>query len=199
MIKRHSNLLLLVTVIFIAFTLGFFTGRNYNPSPVQIQHLPAQSAPSERSNDLIMQAPMETESITEAPEETQIATVPETETAVHTEPEDSEIAVTEAATEPTQKADPAPTEAPAEVPEETKAKPEKKDTQKADAPSSGLININTASASQLMTLPGIGEVLAQRIVDYREAYGPFPSVAALTNVKGIGEKRLAAIMNLVTV
>ena len=64
---------------------------------------------------------------------------------------------------------------------------------------SDLININTASAAQLETLPGIGEVLAQRIVEYRNTYGPFQSVYALTNVKGIGEKRLAAVIHLITV
>ena len=62
-----------------------------------------------------------------------------------------------------------------------------------------LININTATAAQLETLPGIGAVIAQRIVDYRNANGPFPSVTALLNVEGIGEKRLSAIIQLITV
>lgn len=65
--------------------------------------------------------------------------------------------------------------------------------------SSGLIDINTATAAQLETLPGIGNVIAQRIVDYRNAHGPFKSVSELTKVEGIGKKRLAAIWDLVTI
>ena len=64
---------------------------------------------------------------------------------------------------------------------------------------SKLININTATASELDSLPGIGEVLAQRIVDYREANGPFTSVSQVTLVEGIGSKRLAEILDLITV
>ncbi len=55
------------------------------------------------------------------------------------------------------------------------------------------ININTASALELEQLDGIGPVLAQRIVDYREQHGPFASVDQLDNVSGIGPKRLAAM------
>ena len=61
------------------------------------------------------------------------------------------------------------------------------------------VNINTADLSQLMTLPGIGEVIGQRIIDYRSTHGPFGSVDELINVKGIGEKRLAELKPYATV
>ncbi|MDR1651745.1 MAG: helix-hairpin-helix domain-containing protein, partial [Synergistaceae bacterium] len=60
------------------------------------------------------------------------------------------------------------------------------------------IDINRADASQLNTLPGIGPKLSAAIVGYREANGPFESVDDLRNVRGIGEKRLEAIRELVT-
>ena len=63
----------------------------------------------------------------------------------------------------------------------------------------GLVNINTASATELEALPGIGEVIAQRIVDHRTANGPFGSVDELMDVSGIGEAILGSIRELVTV
>lgn len=65
--------------------------------------------------------------------------------------------------------------------------------------SMGKLNINTATASELEALPGVGEVIAQRIVDYRTANGPFGSVDELIDVSGIGESTLASMRELVTV
>lgn len=53
-----------------------------------------------------------------------------------------------------------------------------------------LLNINTATAEELETLPKIGPQMAQRIIDYRKAHGDFASVDALQNVNGIGKKTL---------
>ena len=61
------------------------------------------------------------------------------------------------------------------------------------------ININTATKAELQTLPGVGEVLAGRIVDYRRQNGPFRTVYALTTVEGFGAKRLEAIYEIITV
>ena len=55
------------------------------------------------------------------------------------------------------------------------------------------LDINTASKAQLMDLPGIGEELANRIIQYRSNNGPFDSVDELLNIEGIGEKKLLAI------
>lgn len=61
------------------------------------------------------------------------------------------------------------------------------------------LNLNTAAEEELTALPGIGEALARRIVEYREANGPFESVEQLTEVSGIGPGKLAALEGLVTV
>ena len=61
------------------------------------------------------------------------------------------------------------------------------------------IDINTASKDALMTLPGIGEKLAQRIIDFREANGPFQKVEELELVNGIGTKTIEKLRDLVKV
>lgn len=61
------------------------------------------------------------------------------------------------------------------------------------------ININVSTKENLMLLPGIGEVLAQRIVDYRSANGLFSSVEELTQVRGISQSLLEEIKDDITV
>ena len=69
----------------------------------------------------------------------------------------------------------------------------------ASALSEEKVNINTASKEELIGLNGIGEVLADRIIEYREANGGYKDVRELTNVKGIGEKLLEKLLPYVTV
>ena len=121
--KKASLVLILITLLFGAFTGGLLFGRSVSSTP--IQHLGS--------------------------------------------PSDATLAATEPSTKTTQ-----PTTA-------------------------SVIDLNTATLDDLVTLPGIGPVLAQRILDYRNTNGPYKDIAQLANVSGIGEKRLAAIVPLVTV
>ena len=63
----------------------------------------------------------------------------------------------------------------------------------------GRISINTADAAALEGLPGVGPVLAERIVEHRDRYGPFAVVEDLLDVPGIGEAKLAALREMVMV
>lgn len=66
------------------------------------------------------------------------------------------------------------------------------------ADSNSFININTASAEKLQELPGIGPAYSKRIVEWRNENGPFVSKEQLLEIKGIGEKRLEAILPLIS-
>ena len=61
------------------------------------------------------------------------------------------------------------------------------------------VDVNTAPAAELETLPGIGESLARRIIAYREANGPFGSIEEIMEVSGIGEAKFAELEDRVTV
>ena len=56
------------------------------------------------------------------------------------------------------------------------------------------VDINQATSPEIANLPKVGPSLAEAIVEYREAHGPFANLEELTNVSGIGEKKLAAIV-----
>jgi competence protein ComEA len=61
------------------------------------------------------------------------------------------------------------------------------------------VDLNTATAAQIATLPGVGPKAAQRIVEYRDKNGGFKKIEELMNVKGIGEKSFLKLKPLITV
>ncbi len=124
--KQRVPVLLILTIAFAAFTLGFFLGRNHSPAPVSLS-------------------------------------VP---VSVLTEPAPS--------TEPVQ-------------------------TQSTEPAIVFPIDLNAAQETELMALPGIGEVLARRILAYRSEKGSFAAVEELLNVEGIGKKRFEDIIDLITI
>lgn len=90
-------------------------------------------------------------------------------------------------------------EAPEEpaAPEETETEPE--ETETAPEGMASRVNLNTADAAALESLPGIGPALAQRIIDYRMANGPFQTTAEIQDVRGIGAGIYAKIKDSITV
>ena len=67
-----------------------------------------------------------------------------------------------------------------------------------DAEVSFPIDINSADLYTLTALPGIGDTLARRIIQYRELHGPFPQTEELLNVEGLGPGKLELILDYVT-
>jgi len=68
-----------------------------------------------------------------------------------------------------------------------------------ETPVNWQVDINNATEAQLRQLPGVGEVLAKRIVEYREANGPFTAAEELLNVEGIGESKLEGMKDMIVV
>jgi len=70
---------------------------------------------------------------------------------------------------------------------------------RAGGPRGVVININTASVGDLEKLPGVGKVLAERIVEHRENYGPFRRAEHLLMVRGISDRKFREIQQMLTV
>jgi competence protein ComEA len=85
------------------------------------------------------------------------------------------------------------------VPKQGAAPPSAVSSGSVGGASGGLVNVNTATAAELEALPGVGEVTAQAIIDYRTENGPFTSVDELLDVTGIGDVTLENLRDLVTV
>jgi competence protein ComEA len=68
-----------------------------------------------------------------------------------------------------------------------------------EQPASNLVDINLATLEQLDTLPEIGPITAQNIIDYRKANGPFGRIEDILDVPGIGPKTFDQLKNLITV
>jgi len=69
----------------------------------------------------------------------------------------------------------------------------------ATATAAAPVNLNTATAEQLATIPGVGPKMAERIIDYRQKNGGFKKVEDLMNVSGVGEKSFLKMKPLITV
>ena len=69
----------------------------------------------------------------------------------------------------------------------------------AEAHQAETVELNTATAAELRTLPGVGERTAQRIIEYREEHGGFEKIEDLMNIRGIGEKTFLRLRPLIRV
>ena len=81
----------------------------------------------------------------------------------------------------------------------SKSKKTVNDNNMAATEDSSKININSADKNALMSLSGIGEVTANKILEYRERNGPFSSIEDIKSVSGIGEAKFSAIKDNITV
>jgi competence protein ComEA len=155
--KSPAFAALAVTLLFLAFTCGFFVGKSQNAGVIIVP--PTQTAES-----------------------------PATSPTPDAPPSPAPSAPTPAPASPTPNAQPAAPDTP--TPTASAAQSNYTD---------GKLRINSATAAEFTALPGIGETLAQRIIDYRAAHGDFAKISDITKVSGIGEAKFAAIKDLITV
>jgi competence ComEA-like helix-hairpin-helix protein len=163
-LKKTEIALIAVTLAFVCFTAGFFTGRGAASNVITVERGPVENSSPSGSKDHIdvSDAPIKADSPGETSADTGAVSPPEETPSVTIEtispPEGS---------------------LPAEHASEK-------------------LNINTADKAELIGLPGIGEVLAQRIIDYRNEHGGFQTIEQIKDVSGIGEAKFNAIKDIIT-
>ena len=175
----------MLALFFCGLSLGFFIGRNFVQPAIQISTLPSSStaATADSETEKTQTKPPAQDSHQSTSAVTTESEVQSQETQPKLPAQDSDQSTPAVATEPeAQLEETVFTESTDTAPEET-----------------GIINVNTADQQTLDQLPGIGEVLSQRIIEYREANGPFGSLQELINIKGIGQKRLEELLPFATV
>ena len=181
--KRAEIAVAALAVMFICFAIGYFSGRRSLPSEVSISTGTVVVTPAiieSRDSDPVAHA---AESVTPATSYSPVSATPAPTPPVETPDATSELTVT-----------------PPPPPEQTMT--EEAAPQPAGEPhytADGLLRINLATQKELETLPGIGEVIASRIVEYRTQNGPFSKLSTLKVIKGIGDSRYNSIKDLVTV
>ncbi len=170
-LKRAELAIISLTALSLAFTAGFFVGRGASGSLVTIEKLTAADKPS------ISASPPAGHIAEDIPMISDNGDKGAADADVGTNVSGGQTSIPSAAV--------------------TAGAPEPDAS--GDGEAVGLININTASAAELETLPGIGDVLAGRIIEYRELNGGFRSVEEITAVSGIGEKKFGDIKDRITV
>ena len=175
-----------LAVMFICFVVGYFAGRRSVPSQVSISAGTVMITPTIADAD-------GNGSIALAAE-----TLPPTATPVNT-PALQAPAVPEITAEPSVAPPEASAQETTEAPAAPEPTPDPTPAGESHYTAEGLLRINLATQKELETLPGIGEVIASRIIEYRSQNGPFSRLSTLKVIKGIGDTRYADIKDMVTV
>jgi competence ComEA-like helix-hairpin-helix protein len=177
-LKKSEITVLIITALFVTFTLGYFVGRTGAAGTIAVSR-EADAVAVESADKPPSAAPSEPAEFAETPPP---PPVPEP-IALPTIALDATSAGDAATAPPV--ITPEPTATPAPTPE-----PHYID---------GKLRINFATQAEFETLPGIGPTLAARIVAYRDSHGPFKKLTTLKSVEGIGDGRYDAIKDQITV